>query len=509
MTENLGTPRTAKNESPATPPSPVPPTLRVLMWRARAAGAKHSGGTASALFDRFLVQWMAAWLLVLLWGEVGVFWHMRCVWPEPPSASSPPGLVVMADMQLSDWLSYRFAPKGSVLLALIERVNDAFLRRAFRFAVRPLNAAAHIYAGDIFDHLREADNATRHQYGLRFERIFPSMKLGVPTRAETPSIFVEGNHDVGVGGAYSPAAQDWFAHNFGVNITAGSPSRIFRTAVADIVTINAPALVSLPATHPQVVSSLMAATEGKSCRPDVACLLLSHIPLWREHRSGCRGGSGGDGAGWRKGGEGSDEIRHGAGYSYVNMLPEKVSKKLLWEGAPESRARWDAVLSGDDHSWCVHTHRRPGPRDHEAGNQAGVDDSDEVVEFTVGTMSWLQGATTSWVLLLQFSRQERDVVRQSVASGEMGDVRFGHKRHGTRGEGVARACALPKERQVLAGYIGLGFVTAVTCVWQMVWMNTFMRRGAGVSGMVMLCGQRLVVLLLWALSVWGLLLWLV
>jgi hypothetical protein len=27
--------------------------------------------------------------------------------------------------------------------------------------------------------------------------------------------------------------------------------------------------------------------------------------------------------------------------------------------------------------------------------------------------------------------------------------------------------------------------------------------------MVMLCGQRLVVLLLWALSVWGLLLWLV
>ena len=101
------------------------------------------------------------------------------------------------------------------------------------------------------------------------------------------------------------------------------------------------------------------------------------------------------------------------------------------------------------------------------------------------------------------------MVRQSVASGEMGDVRFGHKRHGTRGEGVARACALPKERQVLVGYIGLGFVTAVTCVWQMVWMNTFMRRGAGVSGMVMLCGQRLVVLLLWALSVWGLLLWLV
>lgn len=63
---------------------------------------------------------------------------------------------IRASVQLSDFKSYAFAPQGSLLLLLIEHLNDTFLRRAFRFVVRPLNAAAHVYAGDLFDHLREA-----------------------------------------------------------------------------------------------------------------------------------------------------------------------------------------------------------------------------------------------------------------------------------------------------------------------------------------------------------------
>jgi hypothetical protein len=65
--------------------------------------------------------------------EIGIFWSAACSWAEDPGSS--PGMVVMADMQLSDFKSYEFAPQGSMLLMLIEHVNDAFLRRAFRFVV--------------------------------------------------------------------------------------------------------------------------------------------------------------------------------------------------------------------------------------------------------------------------------------------------------------------------------------------------------------------------------------
>ena len=75
------------------------------------------------------------------------------------------------------------------------------MRRAFRFVVRPLSAAAHIYAGDLFDHLREADNTTRLEYEERFQRIFPRDFPAQDTESnpQTQALFVEGNHDVGLG----------------------------------------------------------------------------------------------------------------------------------------------------------------------------------------------------------------------------------------------------------------------------------------------------------------------
>lgn len=116
--------------------------------------------------------------------------------------------------QLSDFKSYDFAPRGSVLLRLIEMINDSFLRRAFLFDAQPLNAGAYVFAGDVFDHLREADNATRREYERRFERIFPGIRPQTPSAADTPAVFAEGNHDVGLGPAYSSSAQGWFASHF-------------------------------------------------------------------------------------------------------------------------------------------------------------------------------------------------------------------------------------------------------------------------------------------------------
>ena len=79
--------------------------------------------------------------------------------------------------------------------------------------------------------------------------------------------------------------------------------------------------------------------------------------------------------------------------------------QILWGGA-----RWDAVISGDDHNWCVATHfrvhtpgqtlRKEGATGASAGD--GVDAGEpRVVEFTVGTMSWLQGTSRQVLLNVQ------------------------------------------------------------------------------------------------------------
>ena len=52
----------------------------------------------------FIAAPMALWLLALLWGEVGVFWWTGCSWALE---RSPPGIVVMADMQVQDCLFQR------------------------------------------------------------------------------------------------------------------------------------------------------------------------------------------------------------------------------------------------------------------------------------------------------------------------------------------------------------------------------------------------------------------
>jgi hypothetical protein len=81
---------------------------------------------------------MITWLIALLSGEIGVFMLTSCSWPMNSLHEGHPGeqgdgitttrIVVMADMQLSDFGSYAFAPQGSMLLTLIMGMNDAFLR---------------------------------------------------------------------------------------------------------------------------------------------------------------------------------------------------------------------------------------------------------------------------------------------------------------------------------------------------------------------------------------------
>jgi hypothetical protein len=75
---------------------------------------------------------MVVWFVTILSGEIGVFMFTSCSWPMEGRGLAERGgttrIVVMADMQLSDFGSYAFAPEGSALLKLIMTINDAFLR---------------------------------------------------------------------------------------------------------------------------------------------------------------------------------------------------------------------------------------------------------------------------------------------------------------------------------------------------------------------------------------------
>lgn len=58
--------------------------------------------------------------------------------------------------------------------------------------VLPLSADVHIFAGDLFDHMREANQEQRDSSLRRFEAAFPRQKGKI-------RLIAAGNHDVGLG----------------------------------------------------------------------------------------------------------------------------------------------------------------------------------------------------------------------------------------------------------------------------------------------------------------------
>jgi hypothetical protein len=100
------------------------------------------------LQGRLLRVMLIAWVSLLVWRERLVFgWSgASCAWPTlktkvgvpmNPGGSSVVHVAVIADPQLTDHTSYRWAPKGSWLLAAVERLSDVYMARACRSAVLP------------------------------------------------------------------------------------------------------------------------------------------------------------------------------------------------------------------------------------------------------------------------------------------------------------------------------------------------------------------------------------
>lgn len=240
---------------------------------------------------------MMVWLSLIVFGEIGVFNNARSCHVmkysipyvyTPATGNSDAGdtfssiksrpvskylYSIIADPQLTDYYSYRFAPKGSWLLPIIQYYSDIYMARAFRYSVsgsfhetinfydpatansdnndnnknegvaasdagntqqQSLSAAKEmkkrnpsnrkiVFLGDIFDGGRILSENEYKDHLKRFHAIFgkSSMTSAGDMKYQTPSFnpnfrFIPGNHDIGLGKMYySETASKLYENNFG------------------------------------------------------------------------------------------------------------------------------------------------------------------------------------------------------------------------------------------------------------------------------------------------------
>ena len=172
-----------------------------------------------------------AWLILLIWAPA-IFYRERvafnlagasCQWPALDEGngarSSDPSVhvAVVADPQLTTYLSYRELGRGNPGLIAVEGISDAYMSRAFRRAVLSNDPEHVLFLGDLIDQGERIVNPEEwHQARRRFDRIFRWPRRarsgdthatgpldngddGVSRDRERPVLYrtVHGNHDVG------------------------------------------------------------------------------------------------------------------------------------------------------------------------------------------------------------------------------------------------------------------------------------------------------------------------
>ena len=153
-------------------------------------GSVSPSSSSSSHFDPLqarLLRWLLlAWVALLLWRERLAFgWSgASCAWPtllQKAGARSNPGggtdgdvhVAVIADPQLTDHTSYRLrAPRGSWPLAMVERLSDVYMSRAFRSAVLPTTPRHVLFLGDLLDGGDVSWPKDWERARRRFDRVF-------------------------------------------------------------------------------------------------------------------------------------------------------------------------------------------------------------------------------------------------------------------------------------------------------------------------------------------------
>ncbi|ACO61799.1 predicted protein, partial [Micromonas commoda] len=361
--------------------------------------------------------------ILLIWAPA-IFYRERvafnlagasCQWPAVDEGngarSSDPSVhvAVVADPQLTTYLSYRELGRGNPGLIAVEGISDAYMSRAFRRAVLSNDPEHVLFLGDLIDQGEWIVNPEEwDQARGRFDRIFRWPRRawsgdvhatgplddgddGVPRDRERPVSYrtVHGNHDVG----YSRHAVRLRHLHARHEEYFGSTNFVRRLGGVDLVGVGAMALDGAddPGARSAQTNETWAFARrcvGEPARPRV---LVTHVPLSkRSYEPGTCGDQRTSEVIRDKthmsstaGGRRIEIPRHdGLGCYYQDYLRPATSRRLL------DKVRPTLVLSGHDHDQCVGTHEVFAS---DATGRACATSGRSATEHTVGSFSFLMG----------------------------------------------------------------------------------------------------------------------
>ncbi|KAF8530532.1 Metallo-dependent phosphatase-like protein [Hysterangium stoloniferum] len=342
--------------------------------------------------SRFITYLRLFWIGIILWCELGTFHFslVSCNWPDTVSllqnaSLSSTHILLIADPQVLDHNSYPGRPAW--LQTVTQYVVDLNLRKSWNAISSRFHPQMAIFLGDMMDNGRSiVDEREYNAYVTRFKTMFKFPK-------STPSYFLPGNHDIGLGPSANLTMKSLAYQRFKTHF--GALNQNFKVGnYTTFLLIDAPGLVDEFSYAQSNFHDWREVTGGSieyllsfiEQRPPGPVILFTHIPL---HRTNIELGKCGSLR------EKSDTIHPGRGAGYENLLPHPISAFIL------DKLRPSIVFSGDDHDYCDYTHTMSNGR--------------SVREVTVPSISMAMGVRRPGFQLLAVATP------QSISEGHNGD----------------------------------------------------------------------------------------
>ncbi|KAH8814778.1 hypothetical protein DL96DRAFT_1535237 [Flagelloscypha sp. PMI_526] len=277
-------------------------------------------------------------LVVLLWGEYGVWWSAAsCQWPDAPLGIVPEvdhsHVLLVSDPQVQDPLT--LLDSWWILVHIKQWIFSSNLRKSWN-AVSKLKPDLTIFMGDMLASGRYATSeADFAQYARHFKNIFT-----IPAAQKVA--YIPGNNDIPMGtGQYgSRDIRTFYKQHF------GDTNTIIDIQNHTFILLDGPGLVNedYQRTARSMTYEEWAPLRGgavefvTALQPSQDVVLLTHIPLYRPDRASC-------GPLREKG-----TIRKGVGHGYQNTLGKQTTQFLLESLNPKY------IFSGDARDYCEYTH---------------------------------------------------------------------------------------------------------------------------------------------------------
>ncbi|KAL5219477.1 hypothetical protein ABZP36_020161 [Zizania latifolia] len=305
-------------------------------------------------------------------------------------------------------------PPSSIALQAAEFYTDLNMRRSFQSVILPFKPDVLLFLGDHFDGGPYMSAEEWHESLSRFKHIF-SMNEHITT-PNIPIYYLSGNHDIGYSAFHKihPEVISRYEKEF------GSRNYQFSAGKVDFVVVDAQTLDGAKQNKERTSSweFIKTLSSGNESNPKV---LLTHIPLYRPDNTPC--------GQYRSSSVINQRVSRAAmdqGITYQNYLSKETSDLLL------SLLKPVLVLSGHDHDQCTVVHPTP---------------FGQVMEHTLGTISWQQGNLYPSFMLLSAGPK---------LSPNSTDIEH---------EVLTNLCFLPKQTHIYIWYICQFVVTILLLIF--------------------------------------------